>query len=114
MYPRISLIRFRIVQGKPGAFLAHTLGVGDGLGVGEDGADPDVLPEGSAAECWLAGVNILQPDTAIATKSEPETTGSHARRRVRAADECMPDRIRAPGRWVVNPRAPSGAPVVNS
>jgi hypothetical protein len=57
-----------------------------------------VLPVGGTAECWLAGVNILQPDTAIMTKSEPETTGSHARRRARAADECMPDRIRAPGR----------------
>jgi hypothetical protein len=57
-----------------------------------------VLPVGGTAECWLAGVNMLQPDTAIMAKSEPETTGSHARRRVRAADECMPDRIRAPGR----------------
>jgi hypothetical protein len=59
--------------------LAHTLGVGDGLGVGEDDADPDVLPVGSVVECWLAGVNIPQPDTARMTKSEPETTGSHAR-----------------------------------
>jgi hypothetical protein len=79
MYPGISLIRLRIVHGKPGAFLAHTLGVGDGLGVGEDDADPDVLPEGRVVECWLAGVNILQPDTPRMTKSEPETTGSHAR-----------------------------------
>jgi hypothetical protein len=73
------LIRLRIVQGKPGAFLAHTLGVGVTLGVGDDGDDPDVPPEGSAAECWLAGVNMLQPDTARMTKSDPETTGSHAR-----------------------------------
>ena len=67
------------MQEKPGAFLAHTLGVGVGLGLGVEDAGPDVLPEGSAAECWLAGVNMLQPDTAIMTKSEPETTGSHAR-----------------------------------
>jgi hypothetical protein len=73
------LIRLRIVQGKPGAFLAHTLGVGVTLGVGDDDDGPDVLPEGPAAECWLAGVNMLQPDTARMTKSEPETTGSHAR-----------------------------------
>jgi hypothetical protein len=77
------LIRLRIVQGKPGAFLAHTLGVGVTLGLGDDDddADPDpgVPPEGSAAECWLAGVNMLQPDTPRMTKSEPETTGSHAR-----------------------------------
>ena len=74
------MIRFRIVHGKPGAFLAHTVGVGDGLGVGEADADPDALPEGgSVVECWLAGVNILQPDTPRMTKSEPETTGSHVR-----------------------------------
>jgi hypothetical protein len=69
----------RIVQGKPGAFLAHTLGVGVGLGLGVDDADPDVLPVSGTAECWLAGVNMLQPDMAIMTKSEPETTRSHAR-----------------------------------
>ncbi len=67
------------MQGKPGAFLAHTLGVGVTLGVGDDGADPDALPEGSVNECWLAGVNMLQPETPRATRSEPETTGSHAR-----------------------------------
>jgi len=74
------LIRLRIVQGKPGAFLAHTLGVGVGvgLGVGDDDADPDEPLEGSA-ECWLAGVNILQPDAPRMTKSEPVTTGSHTR-----------------------------------
>jgi hypothetical protein len=73
----------RIVQGKPGAFLAHTLGVGVALGLGvddpDDDPDPDVPPEGSVDECWLAGVNILQPDTPRMTRSEPETTGSHAR-----------------------------------
>jgi hypothetical protein len=73
----MSLIRLRIVQGKPGAFLAHTLGVGVTLGLGDD--DVDVPPEGSVDECWLAGVNILQPDTPRMTKSDPETTGSHAR-----------------------------------
>ena len=76
------MIRFRIVQGKPGAFLAHTLGVGVTLGLGvraDPDPDPDVPPEGSADECWLAGVNMLQPDTPRMTKSEPETTGSHAR-----------------------------------
>jgi hypothetical protein len=69
----------RIVQGKPGAFLAHTLGVGVALGLGDDDPDPDVPPEDSVEECWLAGVNMLQPDTPRMTKSEPETTGSHAR-----------------------------------
>jgi hypothetical protein len=77
------LIRLRIVQGKPGAFLAHTLGVGVTLGLGVDDPDEDpdldATPEGSAAECWLAGVNTLQPDTPRMTKSEPKTTGSHAR-----------------------------------
>ena len=71
------------MQGKPGAFLAHTLGVGVtlGLGVGDpdDDPDPDAPPEGSVDECWLAGVNMLQPDTPRMTKSEPEITGSHAR-----------------------------------
>ena len=71
------------MQGKPGAFLAHTLGVGVtlGLGVGDpdDGPDPGAPPEGSVDECWLAGVNMLQPDTPRMTKSEPEITGSHAR-----------------------------------
>jgi hypothetical protein len=73
------LIRFRISHGKPGAFRAQTLGVGVGLGLGEGVADgPDALPVGSASERWLAGVNMLQPDTARVTKSEHETTGSHA------------------------------------
>jgi hypothetical protein len=72
-------MRFRIVQGKPGAFLAQTLGVGAGLGMGAGVACPDALPVATAAECWLAGVNMLQPDTARMTKSEHETTGSHAR-----------------------------------
>ena len=90
-------MRLRIVQGKPGAFRAQTLGVGVGLGLGVGVACPDALPV-ATVECWLAGVNILQPDTARITKSEHETTGSHARRRVRAADQCMPDRIRAMGR----------------
>ena len=71
------------MQGKPGAFLAHTLGVGVGVGVGLGlgvvDADPEVPSGGSVVECWLAGVNILQPDTPRTTKSEPETTGSHAR-----------------------------------
>jgi hypothetical protein len=79
------LIRFRISQGKPGAFRAQTLGVGVGLGLGDGVACPDVLPEGRAAECWLAGVNMLQPDATRITKSEHEITGSHGRRRVRAA-----------------------------
>jgi hypothetical protein len=51
----MSLIRLRIVQGKPGAFLAHTLGVGVtlGLGVGDpdDDPDPGAPPEGSVDEC---------------------------------------------------------------
>jgi hypothetical protein len=77
----MSLIRLRIVQGKPGAFLAHTWGVGVTLGLGDDDPvpDPDEPLEGSVDECWLAGVNILQPDTPRMTRSEPETTGSHAR-----------------------------------
>ena len=63
------MIRFRIVQGKPGAFRAQTLGVGVGLGLGDGVAgDPDALPVGSAAERWLAGVNLLQPDTARMTR----------------------------------------------
>ncbi len=87
------------MHGKPGAFRAHTVGVGLGLGLGEALACPDALPVGEAAECWLAGVNVLQPATARMTRSEPDTTGSHARRRVLATDECMPDRIRATGQW---------------
>jgi hypothetical protein len=79
----MSLIRLRIVQGKPGAFLAHTWGVAVTLGLGVDDPAPDpgadVPLEGGADECWLAGVNMLQPDTPRMTKSEPETTGSHAR-----------------------------------
>ena len=69
------------MQGKPGAFLAHTWGVGVTLGLGDDDSDsdPDEPLEGSVDECWLAGVNMLQPDTPRMTKSEPETTGSHAR-----------------------------------
>jgi hypothetical protein len=69
------LIRFLISQGKPGAFRAHTVGVG--LGLGEALACPDALPVASAAECWLAGVNVLQPEAAIITESEHDSTGSH-------------------------------------
>jgi hypothetical protein len=70
-------MRLRIVQEKPGAFRAQTLGVGVGLGEGV--ACPDAPPVATVVECWLAGVNMLQPDTARITKSEHETTGSHAR-----------------------------------
>ena len=71
-------MRLRIVQGKPGAFRAQTLGVGVGLGLGVGVACPDAPPVASD-ECWLAGVNMLQPDATIMTKSEHDTTGSHAR-----------------------------------
>jgi hypothetical protein len=51
--------------------------VGVGLGLGEALACPDALPVASAAECWLAGVNVLQPEAAIITESEHDSTGSH-------------------------------------
>jgi hypothetical protein len=81
------------VQENRGAILAQTRGVGLGLGVGV--AVADRLPDdGRSAECWLAGVNMLQPARPAVASRQPSATGSRTRRCVRPAEEGMPDRIR--------------------
>ena len=68
----MSLIRLRIVQGKPGAFLAHGWGVGVMLGLGDPAGEPSdqisaiwrlrdlAVQEGLDPAVWRAGPNLLK------------------------------------------------------
>ena len=83
----MSWMRWRMVQGNPGAVLAQTVGVGLGLGVGLGDGEARRVAGGGPAAGWLPGAGVLQPARVQAAARQQSAA-------VRRAGRCMPDRIR--------------------